>query len=223
MRWTARPVRAGSSAPAPGTAATSSGCCATAPTPTGCRRSSSSCIRDRRSGRGTRGRGRPDRRRGPNRGRGPERRVRGRGPGADRAAGRHLGNISDEDLWRLVGFSPQLCAPGATLLWSRGHRRVGPQRPDPDPAGRRGFAELDYATSGGENAAALGVVRYDGPPVALAARPAAVHVPCAEGGQEPVAEGVHPPDRCLRPGPHPRRPGPRLRPGRGPPGHRRRW
>ena len=78
-----------------------------------------------------------------------------------------LGNISDEDLWRLVGFSPQLCAPGATLLWSRG--LDGSDRNDQirTRLADAGFAELDYATSGGEDAAALGVVRYDGPPVAL--------------------------------------------------------
>ncbi len=30
-----------------------------------------------------------------------------------------------------------------------------------------GFPEIDYATSGGEEAAALSAVRYDGPPVVL--------------------------------------------------------
>ncbi len=78
-----------------------------------------------------------------------------------------FGNVSDDDLWRLLAFAPQLCAPGATLLWSRG--LDGSDRNDQVRARltAAGFTELDYATSGGEAAAALGVVRYDGPPVAL--------------------------------------------------------
>ena len=78
-----------------------------------------------------------------------------------------FGNISDDDLWRLLAFAPQLCAPGATLLWSRGldgsdrNEQVRARLAD------AGFTELDYATSGGDDAAALGVMRYDGPPVEL--------------------------------------------------------
>jgi hypothetical protein len=78
-----------------------------------------------------------------------------------------FGNIADDDLWRLLAFAPQLCAAGATLLWSRG--LDGSDRNDQVRArlAEAGFTELDYATSGGEDAAALGVVRYDGPPVEL--------------------------------------------------------
>ena len=78
-----------------------------------------------------------------------------------------FGNISDADLWRTLAFAPQLCAPGATLLWSRG--LDGSDRNDQVRArlADAGFTELDYATSGGEDAAAMGSVRYDGPPVAL--------------------------------------------------------
>jgi len=78
-----------------------------------------------------------------------------------------FGNISDDDLERLLAFAPQLCAPGATLLWSRG--LDGSDRNDQVRArlADAGFTELDYATSGGQDAAALGVLRYDGPPVAL--------------------------------------------------------
>lgn len=78
-----------------------------------------------------------------------------------------MGNISDDDLVRLVDVTPQLCAPGATVLWSRG--LDGTDRNDQIRAryAAAGFTELDYATSGGEDAAALGLVRYDGPPVAL--------------------------------------------------------
>jgi hypothetical protein len=78
-----------------------------------------------------------------------------------------FGNSSDDDLWRLLAFAPQLCAPGATLLWSRG--LDGSDRNEQVRArlAEAGFTELDYATSGGEEAAALGIVRYDGPPVEL--------------------------------------------------------
>ena len=78
-----------------------------------------------------------------------------------------FGNITDEDLWRLLAFAPQLCAPGATLLWSRS--TDGSDRNDEVRArlADAGFTELDYATSGGDDDdTALGVVRYDGPPVA---------------------------------------------------------
>lgn len=79
-----------------------------------------------------------------------------------------LGNITDDDLWRLIAFAPQLCAPGATLLWSRG--LDGSDRNDNirTAYAGAGFVELAYETSGeDEGAAALGVVRYDGPPVPL--------------------------------------------------------
>jgi SAM-dependent methyltransferase len=78
-----------------------------------------------------------------------------------------MGNISDEDIWRLVAFSRQLCAPGATLIWSRG--LDGGNRNDEVRAryAAAGFTELGYETSGEEDGAAFGVVRYDGPPVSL--------------------------------------------------------
>lgn len=81
-----------------------------------------------------------------------------------------FGNISDADLRRTIGASPQLCAPGATLLWSRGR--------DPEALGDRndairaafaaaGFTELDYATLDRDGLPALGAVRYDGAPCPL--------------------------------------------------------
>ena len=153
----------------------------------------------RRSGPGSRGGRRPDRRRGPDRRRRPERRVRGRRPGADRAAGRHLRQHHRRGPVAAAGLRSAAVRAGRHAAVVPRARRVGPQRPRSGPGWRtRGFTELDYATSGGEDAAALGVVRYDGPPVALAAGTAAVHVPCAEGGQEPVPEGVHRPDRRRR-------------------------
>jgi hypothetical protein len=80
-----------------------------------------------------------------------------------------LGNISDDDVRRTIMRAPQLCRPGATLLWSRAT--------SPDDANslvRRllpaaGFVELGYRDfdSGEEERAALGSARYDGPPQPL--------------------------------------------------------
>jgi len=86
-----------------------------------------------------------------------------------------FGNVSDDDLWRLVAFAPQLCWPGATLVWSRGRsfsrELPGVSSGDINDEVRAKFAaarfsELAYETheAGGT---ALGVVRYQGPPVKL--------------------------------------------------------
>ena len=75
-----------------------------------------------------------------------------------------FGNISDDDVRTTVTAAPQLCRPGATLLWSRGR-----EREDLGPQVRRwfveaGFTELGYATHDAGDWPALGSVRYDGPP-----------------------------------------------------------
>ena len=85
-----------------------------------------------------------------------------------------FGNVADEDVWRLVAFAPQLCRPGATLVWSRG-RRFGRELPGVTSGdlndevrarfGAVGFAEVTYDTYEGGGRPALGVVRYAGPPV----------------------------------------------------------
>ncbi len=72
-----------------------------------------------------------------------------------------FGNVSDADVERSVRTLPQLCAPGATVIWTR-HRRA----PDLTPAIRRWFAEEGYteirftAPEGDETG--VGVHRYDG-------------------------------------------------------------
>jgi hypothetical protein len=78
-----------------------------------------------------------------------------------------FGNISDADLARTIATAPALCRPGATLLWSRG--RAGGDRNDTVRArfAAAGFAELDYATLDAGDRPAVGVVRYDGPPMPL--------------------------------------------------------
>lgn len=55
-----------------------------------------------------------------------------------------LGNVSDADVRATVETAPQLCAPGAKVIWTR-HRRD----PDLTPSIRRWFAaagvdELDF-------------------------------------------------------------------------------
>lgn len=78
-----------------------------------------------------------------------------------------LGNISDGDIQRTIRAAPQLCQPGATLLWSRAR--------DPEEVNdavrawfaEAGFTELDYAAHPNPGGAAVGAFRYDGDPQPL--------------------------------------------------------
>ncbi|MGH3498816.1 MAG: SAM-dependent methyltransferase [Nocardioidaceae bacterium] len=77
-----------------------------------------------------------------------------------------FGNVSDEDVRRTVAAAPQLCARGATVIWTR-HRRA----PDLTPAIRRwltdaGFEERAF-DSPGPDAFSVGVHRLVGEPVPL--------------------------------------------------------
>jgi Methyltransferase domain len=74
-----------------------------------------------------------------------------------------FGNITDEDLARTIEAMPQLCTPGATLIWTRGRDRE--DRNDQVRAwfAASGFAEIEYATLDRGGRPAVGVVRYDGP------------------------------------------------------------
>jgi hypothetical protein len=79
-----------------------------------------------------------------------------------------FGNISEADLARTIGASPQLCSPGATLVWSRGRRHAG----DLNDQIRAqfvgaGFTELAYATLDTGSWPAAGAMRYVGPPTRL--------------------------------------------------------
>jgi hypothetical protein len=78
-----------------------------------------------------------------------------------------FGNISDEDLWRTIEVAPQLCAPGATLIWSRGRDEGDLNAEVRTRFAAAGFAELAYETRDQGSMPALGVVRYAGPPVDL--------------------------------------------------------
>jgi hypothetical protein len=74
-----------------------------------------------------------------------------------------FGNISDQDLERTIVTAPQLCKPGATLIWSRGRDLT-----DRNATVRRwfadaGFTETDYRESESSGRPALGNMRYVGP------------------------------------------------------------
>lgn len=76
-----------------------------------------------------------------------------------------FGNITDEDLERTVKAAPQLCNPGATVVWSRG-------RSDRDVNDRvrqwfrdAAFAEVDYQAPPTASKPAVGVCTYRGPVV----------------------------------------------------------
>lgn len=72
-----------------------------------------------------------------------------------------FGNVSDDDVRRTVEALPSLCAPGATMVWTR-HRRA----PDLTPAIRRwcreaGFDELAFDTFEGHGQS-VGTCRFVG-------------------------------------------------------------
>jgi hypothetical protein len=77
-----------------------------------------------------------------------------------------FGNISDADVERTVRATPQLCAPGATVIWTR-HRR----EPDLTSAIRRWYAESGFEEVSFEpvpdSEGSVGVAVYRGQPTAL--------------------------------------------------------
>jgi hypothetical protein len=87
-----------------------------------------------------------------------------------------LGNISDADadVAATVAAMPRLCAAGATLLWSRGRSLEGADdfvTPVRTAFSAAGFAEVGIRSFDVEDdRTALGVVRFDGPPVPLGPR-----------------------------------------------------
>jgi hypothetical protein len=79
-----------------------------------------------------------------------------------------FGNISSADIERTIRAAPQLCSPGATLLWTRGRRH--PTDMNDVIRGwfaETGFTELDYLTFDGDSYPTLGVQRFDGAPQPL--------------------------------------------------------
>ncbi len=79
-----------------------------------------------------------------------------------------FGNINEADIEATIRTVPSLCAPGATVLWSRGRLRGDINDPIRGWFGDVGCSELDYATSDEtESRPALGLVRFDGTPQPL--------------------------------------------------------
>jgi hypothetical protein len=82
-----------------------------------------------------------------------------------------LGNVSDADVATTVAAMPRLCAPGATLLWSRGRSVEGTDdfvTPVRTAFSAAGFAEVSIRAFGVEDdRTTLGVVRFDGPSLPL--------------------------------------------------------
>ena len=82
-----------------------------------------------------------------------------------------FGNITEADLRITVAAAPQLCAPGAWLIWSRGRDLARGGADNAEVSSwfvAAGFTEVAYEEHPDPGAsAALGVLRYDGPPQAL--------------------------------------------------------
>ncbi len=80
-----------------------------------------------------------------------------------------LGNLSDGDVVATVSAMPHLCAPGATLLWSRGRSLDGAGdfvAPVRAAFADAAFTEVSIRSFDAEDdRTALGVVRFDGPQV----------------------------------------------------------
>lgn len=77
-----------------------------------------------------------------------------------------FGNVSDEDVSRTVQAIPQLCAPGATVLWTRSRHA-----PDLTPAVRSWLAEVGLAETAfvteGPGGWAVGAGTFGGEPHSL--------------------------------------------------------
>lgn len=77
-----------------------------------------------------------------------------------------FGNISDDDVAGTIAFVPQLCRPGALVLWTR-HRKA----PDLTPRIRRWFGDAGFVeeafTAPEDGVWSVGACRYDGPPTPL--------------------------------------------------------
>ena len=80
-----------------------------------------------------------------------------------------FGNIELDDIERTIAGVPQLCAPGATVLWSRSRDRADHNASIRSWFAAAGCTELDYSTHDGVDGkqVSLGVMRFDGEPESL--------------------------------------------------------
>ncbi len=77
-----------------------------------------------------------------------------------------FGNVADADIFHTIRRLPQFCAPGATVLWSRGQ-----QLPDITNRIRGAFTEAGFEETAfhrpGDATFQIGAARYQGPPQRL--------------------------------------------------------
>lgn len=78
-----------------------------------------------------------------------------------------LGNLTEHDVEATIAAAPQLCAPGATLIWSRSIEPIDRNGAVREWFKDADFAEVDYQAIDWGGSPAFGVERYDGPPVPL--------------------------------------------------------
>lgn len=95
-----------------------------------------------------------------------------------------FGNISDEDIQRTVRALPQLCAPGATVIWTR-HR----EPPDITPLIRSSLADAGFEEIAFEpvpdGPGSVGVARYAGEPQPLVEGQLFTFIKSGPSGQRP--------------------------------------
>ena len=87
-----------------------------------------------------------------------------------------FGNISRTDVSTTIATAPQFCAPGATVIWSRGRDRDDINDSIRAEFGDAGFTELGYAESALPSRPALGSMRYRRPASTARHHPASLHV-----------------------------------------------
>lgn len=78
-----------------------------------------------------------------------------------------FGNMSHEDVFTTIAATPQFCASGAALIWSRGRDRDDINSDVRSAFAEAGFTELDYQGSDQRTLPAAGIVRYEGPAASL--------------------------------------------------------
>ena len=74
-----------------------------------------------------------------------------------------FGNISSTDIERTVRTAPSLCAPGATVLWSRSRNRDDLHDTIRGWVAQAGMTELETASLDRDGRPAVGAAGYDGP------------------------------------------------------------
>lgn len=77
-----------------------------------------------------------------------------------------FGNVAEPDIHRLIGALPQFCAPGATVIWSRGRHLHDINSEIQATFAGAGFTQTAFHAPDGVKFQ-IGVNRYEGPAVPL--------------------------------------------------------